>query len=313
MTLLKVDSLTKTYRGADAPAVDGVGFDISKHTVFGFLGPNGAGKTTTIKILTGLMRPTGGEIRFRGKRMNHRDKELLSSLGYLGQEPRYYPWMTGEELLVTVGGIFGMSRTEAKTRSAELLELVGLTGARKKRIGAYSGGMVQRLGIAQALINRPEILFLDEPVSALDPLGRKEILELIARLKETTTVFMSSHILADVERVCDRVGILKEGRLIALETTETLKEKYSPRRKELAFASSGECLTVSSWLHERKVTVQADCDGRAALTLADDDYRRVRTDLFDFIADRDLGLESLTDRSADLEEIFITLVGANNA
>ena len=313
MTLLKVENLGKTYRASEVPAVDGISFDISEHTVFGFLGPNGAGKTTTIKILTGLMKQSSGEIYFREKRMNHRDRELLSSLGYLGQEPRYYPWMNGEELLVTVGGLFGLSRAGAKKRAGELLELTGLTGARKKRIGAYSGGMVQRLGIAQALVNRPEILFLDEPVSALDPLGRREILDLIALLKETTTVFMSSHILADVERVCDRVGILKEGSLIALETTESLKRKYSPRRKEMAFASPQECLAVSSWLHERQVSVQEDCRGGTSLTLADDDYRRVRMDLFDFIAEGDLTLESLTDRSADLEEIFITLVGANHA
>jgi len=211
-----------------------------------------------------------------------------------------------------VGGLFGLGRAESRARAAELLEITGLAGTGKKRTGAYSGGMVQRLGIAQALVNRPEILYLDEPVSALDPLGRKEVLDLIAELKERTTVFMSSHILADVERVCDHVGILKEGRLIALETTETLKEKYSPRRKELVFTATEECLTVSSWFHGRQVSVQEDCDGKAALTLADEDYRRVRMDLFDFIAAQDLTLERLTDRAADLEEIFIKIVGANN-
>ncbi|MBN2051752.1 MAG: ABC transporter ATP-binding protein [Spirochaetales bacterium] len=312
MTLLKVGNLSKTYRGEKKASLEGLDLDIQEHQVFGFLGPNGAGKTTTIKILTGLMSPSAGDIFLRGEKMNHRDKKLRSRLGYLGQEPRYYPWMTGEELLIMVAGLFGQPPEQGKKRAAELLELTGLTEARKKRVGAYSGGMVQRLGIAQALVNRPEILFLDEPVSALDPLGRKEVLDLIGRLKETTTVFMSTHILADVERVCDRVGILKEGSLIALETTESLKEKYSPRRKELVFDSGEGCREVSSWLRTRGVPVLEDCNGTAALSLGDDDYLRIGGDLLAFLASGNIGLQSLTDSTAGLEEIFINLVGADH-
>lgn len=344
MTLLKVNNLSKTYPGEKFPALDDVSLEIRENSVFGFLGPNGAGKTTAIKILTGLMRPSRGEIRLKDKVIGRNNGELRSRLGYLSQEPRYYPWMTAEELLLMTAALFRMPKEEAKNRIGELLELTGLAHARNKRIEAFSGGMIQRLGLAQALVNRPEILFLDEPVSSMDPLGRREVLELIAQLKEKTTVFISTHILADVERVCDQVGILKKGRLIAMETTETLKKNYSTTRKVLRFSSIERQRKVETWLMdkgpaiqdlpsaeeggkeekpdrkrgtEEKNSVKKDAATRdsaenRSLVLTEEEYRRIGPQLLEYLGKNKIPLESMQNRSASLEEIFITLIGDEN-
>jgi len=319
MTLLKVNNLSKTYPGEKFPALDNVSLEIRENSVFGFLGPNGAGKTTAIKILTGLMRPSRGEIRLKDKVIGRNNGELRSRLGYLSQEPRYYPWMTGEELLLMTAALFKLPREESKKRVRELLELTGLSDARRKRIEAFSGGMIQRLGLAQALVNRPEILFLDEPVSTMDPIGRREVLELIARLKETTTIFMSTHILADVERVCDQVGILKKGKLIAMETTETLKKNYSTTRKELRFSNPEGRRKVKNWIIDKGPAIQEVPSGKGEkkaegkedllLSLSDDEYRRIAPELLEYIGKNSIALESMQNRSASLEEIFITLIG----
>lgn len=317
MKLLQVDNLSKTYPGEKSPALRDLSLEVPEHSVFGFLGPNGAGKTTSIKILTGLMQPSSGEIRLKGELMGRRNRKLRGRLGYLSQEPRYYPWMTGIELLEMVAGLFGVPEGESKNRIRELLELTGLWEERRRRIDTYSGGMVQRLGIAQALVGGPEILFLDEPVSALDPIGRKELLDLISRLKERTTVFMSTHILADVERVCDQVGILKNGRLIALETIAGIHEKYSPSRKELVFGDAEDCRAVSVWLRDRSVGLVEphtdggvrDHNGTKVVIMTGADYDRICTRLFEYLGERRIGLVEIRDRRADLEEIFIQLVG----
>jgi len=179
----------------------------------GFLGPNGAGKTTAIRILAGLSRPDGGSVRVAGLDAVQRSAEVRRRVGYLAQSPAFYNYMTGMEFLVWVATIFHLPRPAARARAEELLRRFGLWEARGRTIGGYSGGMRQRLGIAQALVHRPEVVFLDEPVSALDPLGRHEVLALIDELKAETTVFMSSHVLGDVQRVADAVVIVRDGRV----------------------------------------------------------------------------------------------------
>ena len=205
--------LTKRYR-LDV-ALDHLDLDVPAGCVFGFLGPNGAGKTTTLRLLTGLARPTEGSATVAGIDATTGGRALAGRIGALDQDPRYYGWMTGRELLAFVGRLHGLDGLALRSRVDEVLETIGLVDAANRRIGGYSGGMRQRIGIGQAMLPRPSVLFLDEPVSSLDPAGRRDVLEMISRLRGTCTVFMSTHILNDIERVCDRVGILDHGRLIA--------------------------------------------------------------------------------------------------
>ena len=212
-------------------ALSGLDLSVKENTVFGFLGPNGSGKTTTIKILTGLMKPTSGEATVAGEEVKANSIRLRQKIGYLGQEPRMYGFMRGMELLVFVGKVFGFSHVESKKRAGELLDIAGLSEAANKKISAYSGGMLQRLGIAQALMGKPDVLFLDEPTSALDPMGRKKILEFIMHLKKDITIFMSTHILSDVERICDAVAIIDKGKLVIQGSTGVEKEVFVPANR----------------------------------------------------------------------------------
>ena len=209
---IEASGLTKRF--GSILALDDLDLVVPSGSIFGLLGPNGAGKTTTIRILTGLARPTAGRASVAGIEVDLDQPELRRRLGYLDQDPRFYPWMTGRELLDLVGRLHGLSGSTLRSRVAELLARTGLSAAAERRIGGYSGGMRQRLGIAQALLHRPQLLFLDEPVSSLDPEGRRDLLELIAGLREEATVVFSTHVLSDVERVCDRVAILDRGRLV---------------------------------------------------------------------------------------------------
>ncbi len=243
MSSIRIQGLTKTY--GPVRALDGLDLSVEPGTVFGFLGPNGAGKTTTIRILAGLARPDGGQAYVAGEPAGPEGR-ARAQVGYLPEEPRFYPWMRAEEFLAHyVGGLFGLPRNEARHRAGELLERVGLSEAGRRRVGGFSRGMRQRLGLAQALMNRPQVLLLDEPVSALDPGGRKEILELIGGLGERATVFMSTHILADVDRVCDTIGVIDHGRLVARETRDALLDRYAIPAVEVEFEA--EPGTVAVW------------------------------------------------------------------
>ena len=194
-------------------------------SVFGFLGPNGAGKTTTLRILAGLARPTSGSARILGHDVPVSADASTRLIGYLPDVPGFYKWMTAAEFLDLSGRLFGLSDQVLRERKDALLDLAGLAGV-TTRIGGYSRGMKQRLGVAQALINAPRLLLLDEPTSALDPIGRREVLEMIAALAGRTTVFFSTHILADVERVCDRVAVLARGRVVEQAGIEELKARH---------------------------------------------------------------------------------------
>ena len=223
--------LTKRYGGI--VALDHLTLTVPSGSIFGFLGPNGAGKTTTLRLLTGLATATAGTGTVAGVRIGGTGGELARNIGYLDQDPRFYGWMRGRELLNLVGELHGLHGAALRQRVGEVLEIVGMTEAAHRRIGGYSGGMRQRLGIGQALINQPRILFLDEPVSSLDPEGRRDVLEIIARLRGTATVFMSTHILNDVERVCDRVAILNLGHLVVEGPIDELLDRYAQPIYEL--------------------------------------------------------------------------------
>jgi ABC-2 type transport system ATP-binding protein len=206
-------------------AVEDVSFTVEKNEIFGFLGPNGAGKTTTLKMLMGLIFPSRGQARIFGRPI--RERAVKKRLGFLPENPYFYDYLSGIELLDLMGHLFGLGRGERRRRAHALIERVGLARAGDLALRKYSKGMLQRLGIAQALINEPELVVLDEPMSGLDPIGRKEIRDLIVELKhEGKTVLFSTHILSDVELVCDRVAIVVGGRM---RDVGPLKQLLSPR------------------------------------------------------------------------------------
>ena len=247
-TALHVRNLRKAYK--DVLAVDGLELEVRAGECFGLLGPNGAGKTSTLKLLFRLIFPTSGSARILGKQLD--DISVRFRVAYLPENPAFYEHLTAQEFLNYVASLFGLSAVERRRRVGELIDQLGLFASRNVPLRRFSKGMIQRLGIAQALINDPDVLFLDEPMSGLDPLGRREVREVILRLKERQkTVFFSTHILADAETLCDRVAVLHHGRLqgcgelnsilcLGVSTTEFVLEGPSPEvMTELAaYASS---------------------------------------------------------------------------
>ena len=217
MLALETTDLTKDYRlgfwrNRVKRALDGLNLSVEAGEVFGLLGPNGAGKTTTLKLIFRLIFPTSGTARIFGKPLD--DLSVSARVSYLPENPAFYDHLTAQEFLNYAASLYGLRAVERRRRSGELIEQLGLAASRNVELRKYSKGMIQRLGIAQVLINDPDLVFLDEPMSGLDPLGRREVREVILRLKERKkTVFFSTHILSDAETLCDRVAVLNHGRL----------------------------------------------------------------------------------------------------
>ena len=307
MEAIKCEGLTKRF--GPITAVDSLDMVVEDGCVFGFLGRNGAGKTTTIKLLTALSKPTQGKAWVAGEEVVHNSLTLRRKIGYLPEEPTFYNWMNGREYMIYVGELFHLHGGEIKRRSSELLNWVDLEEAASRRIGGYSKGMRQRLGIAQALMNSPEVLFLDEPASGLDPMGRRDVLEAILRLKGETTVFMSSHILSDVERVCDVVGIIDHGRLITQSPMEELRQKYAHSVFELEFEEPTDSLLDSlkplSWVSK----VEEIEPGVASLRVVVNDLATAKRELLERVAQSELTLLRYELTLPSLEDVFIELVG----
>lgn len=212
--VIQTQNLSKSYK--NFPALKNLTLNVPEHSIFGFLGPNGAGKTTTMKLLLGLLRPTSGSATVFGYDILKNSVDLRARLGYLPQEPRFYEYLTARETLDFVARFFFKGpNPEIKKRVQETLELVGLEEKADRKISTFSGGERQRLGIAQAQVNYPDLIILDEPAASLDPLGRRDVLNVLERLRKHTTVFYSTHILDDVQQVSDTVAILNRGELVA--------------------------------------------------------------------------------------------------
>jgi ABC-2 type transport system ATP-binding protein len=278
--------------------------------VFGFLGPNGAGKTTTIRLLTGLARPTAGRAWVAGTEITADGRVVAQHIGHLPEEPVFYPWLTPREFLDHVGRVFGLRPSERAARTKELLELTGLTEAGQRRIGGFSRGMRQRLGLAQALVNRPEVLFLDEPVSALDPVGRKEVLELIGRLRGQSTVFMSTHILADVERVCDTVGVVVRGRMVAQAPRDELLARYAVPAFEME-SVNGYGERMRGWVEavqKEKWVKTVSVNGLVARVVVND-LETAQRELLASAVRAGLVLARYEIVKPSLEDVFLRLVG----
>lgn len=232
MNILEISHITKAF--GTKKVLNDLSFSVPEHSVFGFIGQNGAGKTTTMKIVLGLLKSEQGEVLVNGEQVTFGQNSTNKYIGYLPDVPEFYGFMTPKEYLIMCGQITGMSKKEIAEKSSQLLKLVGLE-TENKRIRGFSRGMKQRLGIAQALLNSPKLLICDEPTSALDPVGRKEILDILASVKKHTTVVFSTHILSDVERICDRIAFLHEGKIALSGTLEEMKRVRNGNSVEIEF------------------------------------------------------------------------------
>lgn len=229
--LIHVENLTKRF--GNETVVDDVSFTLEPNTATALIGPNGAGKTTTLSMLTHLLEPTSGTIVVDGKA----NQDFRNKIGFLSQYPKFYGWMNPLEYVEMAARLSGVEAKSARHESEKALDFVGLGDAKKKKIGGFSGGMRQRLGLAQAIVHKPTFLFLDEPVSALDPLGRRELLNLIKELQHKTTILYSTHILNDAEEMTDQLLFLRKGKLIEQGSLTDIQKKYEEAHYEVYFTS----------------------------------------------------------------------------
>ncbi len=310
-------------RFGDVVALDGLDLTVPAGSVFGLLGPNGAGKTTTLRLLLGLAHPTAGDATVAGVdiRRSADTGDLGRRIGYLDQAPRYYGWMKGRELIEMAARLHGLRGAELKARVAEALELVGIADAAGRRIGGYSGGMRQRLGIGAAVVGRPAVLFLDEPVSSLDPEGRRDVLGIVERLRGTATVVLSTHVLTDVERVCDRVAILDRGRLVVESPLEDLLGRYAPPTFRIEVAGDGDdapraaaaellagSLRGATSLHAADGVTDVRTDGpTVTVRVADPEAASLR--VLAVLAGAGVPVDSVARVRPTLEDVFLDLVG----
>ena len=272
MTDVEIDGLTKDYPVGSFSrktkrVLDNLSLSIDQGEIFGLIGPNGAGKTTTLKILMGLIFPTEGQAKILGKPLH--DLTMKAQIGYLPEQPYFYDYLTGRELLNYFGQLFGLERGERLRRTNDLLQRVGLTAAGDTQLRKYSKGMTQRLGVAQALVNRPRIVFLDEPMSGLDPMGRRDMTVLVRDLKnEGVTVVFCSHILPDVEALCDRVAILNHGKKVREGKLSDILDLSLTIEVILGNVSDGleqELGAIASRLHRLGESIKLELGGEEAL------------------------------------------------
>ncbi len=303
--MILVENLHKHYGAVHA--LDGLNMTVEIGSIYGFLGPNGAGKTTTLRILTGLARSSSGKATVAGIDLAKDGRSLSSRIGYLPEEPAFYPWMTPGEFLDYLGKLHGLSTAERATRTRELLELVNLAESGKRRMGGFSRGMRQRMGLAAALVHRPEVLLLDEPVSALDPSGRKEVLDLIGKLSGQCTVLMSSHILADVERVCNVVGIVARGRMVVQSPREALMQQYAQPVFEMEGKEPASMKRWANLLKDYPWVSKLNQDNHI-LRVTVSDVERARKELLASAVGQGIILSRYQEMRPSLEDIFLQLV-----
>jgi ABC-2 type transport system ATP-binding protein len=307
--VIDTQGLSKNYNGVEA--LKSLDLKVPERAIFGFLGPNGAGKTTTIKLLLGLARPTSGSGLIFGQDIVDHSLKIRERIGYLAQDPRFYEYMTARETLRFKAQFYYRGpEADIESRVAETLALVGLADKADRPIKGFSGGERQRLGIAQAQVNYPDLLILDEPAASLDPMGRRDVLEVMERLRKHTTIFYSTHILDDVQRVSDSVAILNHGQLVAQAPIE-----------ELLAGTEGTVYTVNIEGDTREVqhriaeqpwvsSINVDShNGLTTLQVAVTDEETARAHLLRLVlADERVIVTSFGPRTYELEEVFLNIV-----
>jgi ABC-2 type transport system ATP-binding protein len=300
-TVLKIDNLYKAFQVGFIPRrkeiLRGISFSVDSGEIFGYLGPNGAGKTTTLKCILGLIFPDRGQIEIFG--YPHLSLEGKERLGYLPENPYFYDYLSASEFLDFYARLFRLKKKEKKEKTQSLLRLVGLEKAGDLQLRKFSRGMLQRIGLAQALINDPELLFLDEPLGGLDPLGRKEIRDIIVRLREEgKTVFLCSHILQDIEMICDRVAIVVSGRIISQGALHDLiSEKTLFTEVMLSGLAFDDLISLGEplWSRGEKIFLRV---------LHEENIGKLLT----LVHDRKGKIHSLVPRTETLEDIFVEMV-----
>lgn len=305
--VIETHGLTKTYKGS--AALRELNLKVNKNSIFGFLGPNGAGKTTTIRLLLGLAKPTAGSGSIFGKDIVRESVEIRRRVGYLAQEPHYYEYMTAREVLrFTASFFYSGPKVEVEKRIEETLGLVGLEDKADRPIKGFSGGERQRLGIGQAQINYPDLLILDEPAASLDPQGRHDVLEVMERLRKHTTIFYSTHILSDVQRVSDTVAILNHGRLIAQAPIQELLAGNQSLLYTLVLrgesAAARGYISSQPWVKSIQVT---PVNGHVSWQVGVTDQEAAETKLLPLVLAQGLVVTEFGRNKLDLEQVFLGL------
>jgi ABC-2 type transport system ATP-binding protein len=311
--VIETHGLSKAYKNVQA--LKSLDLKVARHSIFGFLGPNGAGKTTTIKLLLGLAQPTGGKGSIFGYDIQRQSVEIRQRVGYLAQDPHYYESMTARDTLrFTLGFFFKGPKTKLENRIEETIQLVGLEGKADRPIRGFSGGERQRLGIAQAQVNYPDLLILDEPAASLDPMGRHDVLEVMERLRKYTTIFYSTHILEDVQRVSDTVCILNHGELVAQAPIQELLQGSG--RVTFQLQTRGDIQQIrpliagQPWVTAVQV---GQTNGRTEWRVSVSDTDAAEDQLLNLVmSGPGIKVTSFGQLKFDLEEVFIKLVGGNS-
>ena len=304
---IRCEGLSKHFGGF--VALDGLSLSVERGGAFGFLGPNGAGKTTTLRLFTGLTNPTAGRVWVAGQEVSGNSLSLRSKVGYLPESPAFYGWMTGREFLQFTGELYGLDHRSARSTGGELLQRMNLADAADRKVKGYSRGMQQRLGLAQALMHGPEVLFLDEPASALDPMGRRDMLETILALKGQTTVFVSTHILGDVERICDRVAIINRGRMVTTGSIDELRSRHQESAFEIEFEEDPGPMALKlagvPWVNSMEGVQEGT---RKVFRVQVNDIETAKRELPRLVYESGLTLLRYELASASLEDVFIEIM-----
>lgn len=298
MDILQISGLSKSF--GQNKVIRDLNLTVPENTIYGFIGQNGAGKTTTMKMILGFLAPDSGEIFVKGEKVSQGKNSTNKYIGYLPDVPEFYGYMTPMEYLSLCGEITGMAKADIKKRANELLEQVGLAGS-KNRIHGFSRGMRQRLGVAQALFNKPAFLICDEPTSALDPLGRKEILDILKSVKGETTVLFSTHILSDVEKICDRIAFLNDGAIAINGTLEEIRASRKGQGLEISFEKAEDVLRFKNAF--------PDGEPNGALQLI---YkRRTKADaacFMKYIAENNISIQRFEILEPTLEDLYVSIM-----
>lgn len=291
LSLLRVEELTKSYNGT--VAVDHISFALEQGTATALIGPNGSGKTTTLSMIAGLLKETDGSIK----------RDFQSGVGFLPQYPQFFPWLSALEFTEMAAQISGVDGKKVRQQSIKTLEFVGLGSAADKKTGTFSGGMRQRLGLAQAIVHQPKLLLLDEPVSALDPTGRREIMDLLKSLQQDTTILYSTHILNDAEEMTDQLLFLKEGKLVEQGSLSEVKNRYAEPRIRLRFDTE----QAAALFENRKLWPMVRTKNVIDLPVLETgpSMQQVLTAL----AYEESGITGIDRQNASLEEIFLKVAG----
>ena len=294
--LLQVTNLSKAY--GNHYAVQDVSFALEKNSSTALIGPNGAGKTTTLSMLAGLLKPSSGNITIHGIDT----PDMRKDIGFLPQYPQFYSWLSAIEYTEMAARLNGVETKKARELADKTLDFVGLGESKKKKTGTFSGGMKQRLGLAQAIVHKPSLLLLDEPISALDPLGRREILNLLKELQQTTTILYSTHILNDAEEMTDQLLFLQKGRLVEVGSLRSIREKYANPSYRLHFASSEEALKYEGLYNDEIKR------NKEVVTIPITENHPSMQQVLSTLTTKNWDVLKVEKSSASLEEIFLQVV-----